>query len=150
MNSLIQHLETARDNDNLIIVAGNGGSLVNALHFELHLQEKGFRAVSLTNPSILSARSNDFGVSNMFSSSISALGREGDTFIAISGSGTSPNIIQAVRTALARNMFVVGISYSKGSSLLKYSTLPIVIDTLDMGEFEDMVSALSHTLKNSL
>ena len=150
MSLFTERLIQARNRDNLVLIIGNGGSLVNALHFELHLQERGLRAISITNPAILSARANDYGTDLMFSTSVSALGRTDDILIAISGSGQSPNILKAARTALTRGLFVVGISFNGGCDLLKYSSLPILIPTTDMGEFEDLVSTLSHTLKQQL
>lgn len=148
MEELLTLLRKARAFDNLVIIAGNGGSLVNAIHFELHLQEYGVRAISLTNSAILTARANDFGPNIMFSASVSALGREGDLLIAISGSGASPNILQAVKTATARHMTVIGISFTSGCPLLLLSNTAILLPSKNMGAFEDDVSVLSHTFSN--
>ena len=143
-------LEEAKANNRLVLLIGNGGSLVNALHLELHLQEAGIRATSITNPAILSARSNDYGINLMFSPSVSALGRKGDILIAISGSGKSPNILQACKAALARGMVVIGISFTQNSPLLKLASYPLYIPSNSMAQFEDDVSTLCHLMKGEI
>ena len=131
--------------DNLILIAGNGGSMVNAIHLALHLQDCGYRAISLSDPAIITARGNDFGMDTIFSSQISALGKQGDLFIAISGSGKSPDILVALQTAKVRGLSTFVITMKK--PYLALHKAGIGIDTEDMGIFEDKVSELVHQLK---
>ena len=137
-----------RHKDNLILIAGNGGSMVNAIHLALHLQDCGYRAISLSDPAIITARGNDFGMEDIFSSQISALGKQGHLFIAISGSGKSPDILVALQAAEAWGLSTFVITMKKPYLALHYNG--IGIDTEDMGIFEDKVSELVHQLKEKL
>ena len=148
--SLVSALQAAKKRNALILLAGNGGSMVNALHIELHLQEIGFRAISLSNPAILTARANDFGVERMFANSVEALGLPNDMLLAISGSGSSPNILAAVAVANKKGLLSAGISFTKNSPLLKAVALPVLFASPNMGAFEDDCSVLSHELKRYL
>jgi D-sedoheptulose 7-phosphate isomerase len=60
---------------------------------------------------------NDLGFENLFSRQVSALGAEGDVFIALSTSGRSPNILAACKTARTRGMRVIGFTGAKGGSM---------------------------------
>ena len=93
-------------NGNKLLTAGNGGSAADAQHFAGELVSKfnivrpGLPAIALTtDSSILTAISNDLGYENIFAKQIEALGNNGDTFVAISTSGTSPNIVTALKKA---------------------------------------------------
>lgn len=115
--------ETFRDGGKLLI-AGNGGSLCDAMHFaeELTGQFRGKRralpAIALSDPGHLSCTANDMGYNDVFSRAVEALGKPGDIFIALTTSGNSPNILQAV--ALARSMDMKTISFiGKGGGKLK-------------------------------
>ena len=94
-----------------LLSAGNGGSAADAQHFAGELVSKfniirtGLPAIALTtDSSILTAISNDLGYENIFAKQIEAIGTEGDVFIAISTSGTSPNIVTALKKAKEKGL----------------------------------------------
>src|SRR5258708_905815 len=89
---------------NKILVCGNGGSAADAQHFAAELvgryrQERiAWPALALTvDTSILTAVGNDYGFDQVFARQVQALGRPGDVLLAISTSGKSPNILNAVK-----------------------------------------------------
>jgi D-sedoheptulose 7-phosphate isomerase len=89
-----------------LLFAGNGGSAADSQHIATELtgrfetNRRGLPAIALTtDSSILTAAANDFGFDRVFARQIEALGRAGDLFIGITTSGTSPNIVAALRTA---------------------------------------------------
>lgn len=81
-----------------VYVIGNGGSFANAEHMANDLQACGIRAHTV-NSAFFSATANDMGYEASFSRWISVHGEVGDLLIALSGSGKSPNILNAVATA---------------------------------------------------
>lgn len=92
--TLIEKVKAAKR----VYIIGNGGSYANAMHIcnDLLLAKK--PAFSL-DPATLTALANDFGYAHIFSRWIAVVGEPGDLLIALSGSGTSPNILQALMLA---------------------------------------------------
>ncbi|MES2273217.1 MAG: SIS domain-containing protein [Chlamydiota bacterium] len=113
----LQFIESAADlisqsfrGGHKLIIAGNGGSLCDAMHFaeELTGQFRGKRpalpAIALADPGHLTCVSNDMGYESVFARSIEALGLPGDIFVALTTSGNSPNLITAVQVAKERGL----------------------------------------------
>jgi D-sedoheptulose 7-phosphate isomerase len=93
------------DNGGKVISCGNGGSHCDAMHFAEELSGR-FRddrrplaAISISDPSYISCVANDFGFDQIFSRAIEGLGKEGDVILAISTSGNSQNILNALNSA---------------------------------------------------
>lgn len=88
-----------------ILVCGNGGSEAEAQHFAAELagrfrfERRPFPAFALSDPSVLTAISNDYGYEQVFARQVQALGRAGDVLVAITTSGRSPNILRALDVA---------------------------------------------------
>lgn len=102
--------------NNKLMFCGNGGSAAESQHMAAEycatLNHKNFRtgfaAISLTvDTSFITAWSNDFGYTDIFSRQIETLGNTGDVLICYSTSGTSKNILSAIRKAKALNIKVV-------------------------------------------
>lgn len=101
MPSLLQLVRDAKR----VYIIGNGGSYANAGHICNDLLLVGIRAYTL-DPATLTALANDFGYEHCYSRWLEVVGEKGDLLIALSGSGKSPNILNAVRLATARGMEV--------------------------------------------
>src|SRR5260221_698204 len=86
-----------------IYLIGNGGSFANAAHIANDLLACGIRAYTL-DAATLTASANDFGYETVFERWIATVGEAGDLLIALSGSGRSLNILNALRTAKKRGM----------------------------------------------
>lgn len=110
-------------NGKKLLIAGNGGSLCDAMHFaeELTGQFRKYRpalaAIALADPGHLTCVSNDMGFESVFSRSVEALGVEGDLFIALTTSGNSLNLIKAVETAHSRQMQTIAFLGKNGGKL---------------------------------
>ncbi len=111
-------------NKGKIILAGNGGSFADAQHISAEFTSKYiFDRESLpsiclgTNNSAMSAIGNDYGYEKVFARELSSLGCKDDIFIAISTSGNSKNIVEAVRTAIKNNIKTVAFTGSSGGQL---------------------------------
>ena len=111
-------------NEGKILSCGNGGSAGDAQHFSAELlnrfeiERPGLPAVALTtDSSTLTAIANDYQYDQIFSKQIHALGTNRDVLLAISTSGNSPNIVQAVQAAHEREMMVLCLTGNKGGRL---------------------------------
>ena len=98
MSSYSQDLADAIRAARHVYLIGNGGSYANALHIANDLIACGVRAFTL-DPATLTATANDHGYENLFSRWLHAVGESGDLLIAPSGSGRSPNILNAMNAA---------------------------------------------------
>src|SRR5580658_9287934 len=96
---------------NKLIFVGNGGSAGIASHLAIDYSKNGgLRALAFNDPSALTCLGNDLGYENVFAKQLDFHARPGDMLIAISSSGRSPNILEAVKTARARDCKVVTYS----------------------------------------
>jgi D-sedoheptulose 7-phosphate isomerase len=107
-----------------ILICGNGGSAADAQHFAAEMVGRfrrarpSWAAIALTvDASILTSLGNDFGFEQIFARQVQALGRPGDTLVAISTSGRSKNVLAAVEVAVALGMKTIGLT-GEGASLL--------------------------------
>jgi D-sedoheptulose 7-phosphate isomerase len=107
-----------------ILLAGNGGSAADAQHVAAELvgrfafNRPGLPAIALTtDPSILTAISNDYGYESVFARQVQALGSEGDVFIAYSTSGKSPNVIRALEEAGKKRLICIGLTGNRGGPM---------------------------------
>lgn len=91
-------MKAAKREGRHVYIIGNGGSYANAMHIQNDLISAGVRAHTL-DPSTLTAIGNDFGYENIFSRWLSVMAEPGDILIALSGSGTSKNIVNAIGIA---------------------------------------------------
>ena len=111
-------------NGGRILACGNGGSAADAQHFAAELvgrferERPELAAIALsTDSSILTAIGNDYGFEQVFARQVRALGQPGDVLLAISTSGNSPNVIEAVRAAQERDMLIVALTGKGGGKL---------------------------------
>lgn len=89
-----------------VYVIGNGGSFANAAHIANDLLSKGIPAFTL-DAAFLTATANDHGYENIYSRWLRVIAREGDVLIALSGSGTSKNILNGIKVAEAAGLKVI-------------------------------------------
>jgi D-sedoheptulose 7-phosphate isomerase len=107
-----------------ILFAGNGGSAADAQHLAGELVSRfnydrpGLPAFALTtDTSVLTAIGNDYGYERLFARQVEAVGQDGDVLIAISTSGRSPNILEALRVARAKGLVTVGMTGRGGGRM---------------------------------
>jgi D-sedoheptulose 7-phosphate isomerase len=111
------------NNGHKIISCGNGGSMADAMHFAEELtgrfrnNRKAIAAIAISDPTHISCTANDYGYDFIFSRYLEAIGSEGDTLLAISTSGNSENIINAVKVAKNKGMKVVALTGKGGGKL---------------------------------
>lgn len=111
-------------NNGKILACGNGGSAADAQHFAAELvgrfeiERHELAAIALTtDTSILSAVANDYGYKMVFAKQVRALGQPGDLLLAISTSGNSPSIIEAINVAHENDLRVVALTGKGGGTI---------------------------------
>ena len=110
--------------DGKILSCGNGGSAADSQHFAAELlnrfemERPGLAAIALTtDTSTLTSIANDYTYDQVFSKQVMALGQANDVLLAITTSGNSRNILEAVRAAHERQMGVVALTGKSGGQL---------------------------------
>lgn len=112
-----------------ILIFGNGGSAADAQHMAAEMvgrmlvpRKKPIPAIALsTDTSAITAIANDFSYDDIFAMQLEGLGRKGDLCIAISTSGNSKNVINAVQIAKRVGIYVVSLTGSSGGKLKEIS-----------------------------
>src|SRR5437868_1040056 len=109
-----------------VLSCGNGGSAADSQHFAAELvgrferERPGLAGIALTtDTSALTAIANDYDFDRVFSKQVEALGARGDVLLAISTSGNSKNVIEAVKAAHARGLTVIALTGRDGGALGK-------------------------------
>ncbi|MBI3527838.1 MAG: phosphoheptose isomerase [Betaproteobacteria bacterium] len=107
-----------------ILSCGNGGSAADAQHFAAELlnrfemERPPLAAMALsTDTSTLTSIANDYNFNDVFSKQVRALGQPGDLLLAISTSGNSPNVMEAIHAAHDRQMDVIALTGKKGGKI---------------------------------
>lgn len=156
VSSAIDCFLQARENGATIFFAGNGGSAATASHFSQDLAEVGkktgsklFRTVSLTdNVSFITAMGNDYGYERIFVEQMRNLFRKNDVLVAISASGNSPNVVEAVKFAKDFESISVGLVGFDGGELSRLCDHVLHVSTFkeEYGPVEDIHLILNHMI----
>lgn len=136
-----------------ILFFGNGGSAADAQHLAAELSvrfihtRRALAGMALGgNISELTACGNDLGFDRVFARQIEALGKRGDVAIGFSTSGTSPNVIAAVRVAKDLGIYTVAFTGETGGSLGGLVDLLIAIPSKTTARIQEMHALLGHMM----
>ena len=154
IEKFIEMLVDAYKNDKFVFVIGNGGSAANASHLAQDLakgtrkskdQTRRLKALSLTdNLPFITAQGNDEGYDSIFEQQLRTFAKPGDYVVAISGSGNSPNIINAIEWANNNGLVTVGITGFDGGKLKKISHHSVNVVLNDMCTAESIHTIIFH------
>jgi D-sedoheptulose 7-phosphate isomerase len=107
-----------------LLIAGNGGSAADAQHIaaefvgRFKMERSPLPAIALTtDTSVLTAVGNDYGFEQVFARQVVGLGRRGDCFLALSTSGRSPNVLNALTAARAHGIATIGLTGENGEAM---------------------------------
>jgi D-sedoheptulose 7-phosphate isomerase len=146
-------LDEAYRSDSTIFVIGNGQSATTANAFALDLSKqtisprlkRRFRVISLSdNLAAITAWANDLSYEAVFTEQLKALFRPGDTLIAVSVSGSSPNVVHASEWLMAQGGKVVALTGFDGGKLQAIASQSIVVNSPDYGFVETVHIAIMH------
>ena len=117
-----------------ILIAGNGGSLCDAMHFAEELtgfyreKRKALPAIALSDPGHMSCVGNDLGFEYIFSRAVEALGQPGDVLIILTTSGNSMNLVHAYDKARSLDMKTISFLGKTGGKLKGLSDLEWIVE----------------------
>ena len=150
----INMLVLARDNGRHVFVCGNGGSASTASHFVTDMvkgasynRPNRFRIMALTDSlSTITAYGNDVSFDCVFTEQLKNFAQPGDLFIAISGSGNSPNVVSAMEYANSIGCETIALTGRDGGKLGATAKLQIRVAEPHMGRIEDGHLIVTHML----
>jgi D-sedoheptulose 7-phosphate isomerase len=124
-------LVDAIKNGGKIISCGNGGSMCDAMHFAEELSgryredRKALPAIAISDASHITCTGNDYGFDYIFSRYVEAIGNKNDVLFAISTSGNSKNILNAISAAKEKGMKVIGLTGKDGGKMAELCDVEI-------------------------
>ena len=138
---------------NTILLCGNGGSASDSIHISSELvgrfekERKAISSISLSsNISNVTAIANDFGFEYIFSRQIEAIGKKGDLLIAISTSGNSKNILNAIECALLKGLNVVAFTGKDGGKINAMDCTKLKIPSNNVARIQEMHILVGHII----
>ncbi len=154
VDSVVDALMTANHAGQTIYICGNGGSAATATHFGCDLAKRPivagqprFRVMALTdNNALMTAISNDINYEAVFAEQLLPLVRPDDVVIGISGSGNSPNVLNAMKVAREAGAVTVGFCGYDGGKLKVVVDLPVHVPSFNMAMVEDVHLMLEHAI----
>ncbi len=139
-----------------ILSCGNGGSTADAQHFSCEMlgrfvrERQPLSAIAITaDTNTLTAIGNDYGIEHIFARQVTALGRPGAVLLAISTSGNSPNVLEAVRAAHENHMRVITLNGRDGgrlSTMLNKDDIDIVVPGASTPRIQEVHGIAVHCL----
>lgn len=152
VTTVAQHLAAQLKAGHKAMAVGNGGSSADAMHFCEELTGR-FRkdrpalpAIACIDPGHLTCVANDFGYDAVFSRWVEALGQSGDVLVAISTSGNSANVLNAVNAAHERGMTTIGLLGKDGGALKGICTHEWVIPGATADRIQEIHMLILHIL----
>jgi len=146
---IIQALAT----NHRVYLFGNGGSAADAQHIAGELigrfrkKRRGFPVIALTtNTSALTAIANDFGFEETFARQLEALVAEGDVAVAISTSGSSPNVLKGVEVAKKKGAATIGLTGASGGNLAALVDICIKVNSNKTWRIQEGHITVGHIL----
>ena len=140
-------------NNGKILVFGNGGSAADSQHIAAELvgrfkKERAARAaIALTtNTSILTAIANDYGYDVTFSRQIEALGRAGDVAIGLSTSGSSKNVVAALKKAKSAGLKTIGLTGAVGGAMKEVCDVMITVGSKNTPRIQESHILIAHII----
>lgn len=154
----VQALRDARDASQTVFACGNGGSASIASQMVVDLvkgasygRDKRFKMMALTDSiSTMTAYANDTAYTDVFVEPLRNFAEAGDVIIAISGSGNSTNVLNAVDYANAVGCISIGLTSAEQGRLRESVTIPLLVPCTHMGRLEDCFFIMTHILAYAL
>lgn len=136
-----------------VMIFGNGGSAADATHLAAEFvgrfafDRAPMPALSLSdNGSSITAIGNDYDYGQTFARQVQAFGAPGDVAIALSTSGSSANVLNAMRTAREQHMLVAAFTGSKGGGMADAADLAVMIPSLATARIQEGYMLYAHIL----
>jgi D-sedoheptulose 7-phosphate isomerase len=158
MEKAIREIMAAYERGSSIFTFGNGGSAALASHFACDLSkgtligengEKRFRVIALTdNCALITAWANDHGYDQIFAQQLKNLVAAGDLVFAISGSGSSPNVLEGLEVAHSHGARTIGLTGFDGGKMKGMCDVCVVLPSHNMQIIEDFHLSVTHAISS--
>lgn len=149
----VRVLAAAIRGDGKLLIFGNGGSAADAQHLAAELvgrferERDGLPAIALTtDTSALTAIANDYGFEQVFARQVGALGRRGDVVLAISTSGSSPNVLNGVKAARRAGAATIGLCGAPACDLCQSVDVAIAVPAGRTAPVQEAHIVVGHAL----
>jgi len=151
-------LMQAYESNRMIYLFGNGGSAALASHFACDLGKgtasgsgKRFQVLAFTdNVPLMTAWANDARYEDIFAEQLINFVQPSDIAFAISGSGSSPNVLKALRVAHEAGAFTVGLTGFQGGDMVDLCDLCVIVPSDNMQIIEDLHLSVTHAVFTAL
>lgn len=148
-----QALVLAFQSGNKVLFCGNGGSAADAQHISAELSGRFyldrpplFAEALHVNSSYMTAVANDYGYDAVYARMVQAAGKPGDVLVALSTSGNSPNILNAIEVAKAQEMLVVGFTGSTGGKMAHHCDILLNVPSTDTPRIQESHILIGHII----
>ncbi len=149
----VKAMTRALKNNGKILFLGNGGSAADSQHLAAELigrfqkERRSLPAIALTtDTSILTALGNDYGFDAVFARQIEGLARPGDVVVALSTSGNSKNVIEAVKKAKEKGMICISLTGCGGGKLAGLCDINLIVPSNKTARIQESHICLGHVL----
>jgi D-sedoheptulose 7-phosphate isomerase len=140
-------------NGGKILLCGNGGSAADAQHISAELSGRFkydrppiYAEALHVNTSFLTAVANDYSFDQVYSRMLEAAGKAGDVLIGLSTSGNSPNVVNAMKKAVALKMETIGLSGKTPGQMIAFCGTAIQVPSDDTARIQEMHIMVGHIL----
>ena len=154
----IDEIIEAGERGGTVFILGNGGSAATASHFACDLAKgtqrpglRPFRVMALTdNVPLITAWGNDTAYDRIFAEQLRPLVQSGDLVVGISGSGNSPNVLEAMRVAREAGARTIGWTGFRGGKIKDLVDVCVIVPSDSMEQIEDVHLILEHAVCTTL
>jgi len=135
-----------------VLIAGNGGSAADAMHFAEEIvvryrkNRRAAAALALCDPTVLTCAGNDFGYDRVFERQVEALGNPGDVFVALTTSGNSANLLRAIDMAKAQGLVTVAFLGKDGGAARGRCDIELLVPSSSVARVQEAHKLLFHAL----
>ncbi|MBN1353987.1 MAG: SIS domain-containing protein [Candidatus Omnitrophica bacterium] len=148
IKNTIGYISQAKRSKKKVIFVGNGGSSAIASHQAVDYWKNGhIKATAFNDSALLTCVSNDYGYDKVFQKPIERFAEKGDVVFAISSSGQSRNIINAVRSARQKGVYIITLSgFSGKNSLRRHGDINFYVPSRSYGIVEIAHLLIAHSM----
>jgi D-sedoheptulose 7-phosphate isomerase len=135
-----------------VLIAGNGGSAADAMHFAEELvvrfqkDRRGLAAMALCDPTVLTCAANDLGYDQVFSRQVEAYGNPGDLFVAMTTSGNSVNLLKAIDAAKAQGLVTAAMLGKDGGAARGRCDIELIVPSPVTARVQEAHKILYHCI----
>ena len=152
IGKIATELADAYKNGKKSLIAGNGGSNCDAMHFaeeftgRFRKERPALPSISISDSSHITCVGNDYGFDAIFSKGVEAFGQEGDFFLGLSTSGNSKNIIEAVKVAKEKGLKTVALLGKDGGQLKGMCDYEFIINAKTTDRVQEVHMMILHII----